>query len=112
MRWRARFVRWNFEPYGVAIDIDYARSVGIRPVVYGTVRAYARLPERDRPFFQNVGEKGGDWTPENEWRFHGSLSLAAIPSNKLRIIVRRESEIDAVQGLTRSQVIALTREAD
>jgi hypothetical protein len=110
MKWRARFVRWNFEPYGVAIDRAYAEFLGIRPVIYGASSEFAGLPERDKPYFQNLGEKGGDWKPEQEWRFHGNLSLGSIPPDKMRIIVRKESEIFAVEGLTSSEIVALTNE--
>ena len=112
MKWRARFVRWNFEPYGIAIDRAYAESLGLRPVIYGTSSQFAELSECDKPFFQNVGEGGGDWKPEREWRFHGNLSLASVPPDKMRIIVRKESEIAVVEGLTSSEIVALTNESD
>lgn len=110
MKWRARFVRWNFEPYGIAIDRTYAESLGIKPVIYGTSAEFAELSESDKPYFQNAGEKGGDWKPENEWRFHGDLSLTSVPPDNMRIIVRKESEIAIVEGLTSSEIVALTDE--
>ena len=110
MKWRARFVRWNFEPYGIAIDRICAESLGVRPVIYGTVAEFAELSESNKPYYQSVGEKGGDWKPEHEWRFYGNLSLASIPSDRMKIIVRNESDISVVQDLTSSEVIALTDE--
>ncbi len=112
MKWRARFVRWNFEPYGIAIDREIAKTLGIRPVIYGMSSTYLELPADDRPFFQNVGEKAGDWEPEREWRHYGDIDLSLIPSDKIKIIVRRENEIAAVQELTASEIIALTDEDD
>jgi hypothetical protein len=112
MKWRARFVRWNFEPYGIAVDSRYAESLGVRPVIYGTVAEFADLSENDKPYYQNVGERGGDWQPEHEWRFHGDLSLASIPPERMRIVVRRKSDISVVKDLTSSEVIALTDEGD
>ncbi len=110
MRWRARFVRWNFEPYGIAVDRDCARSIGIRPVIYARPADHANLPDEDKPYFQNMGERGGDWKPEREWRYHGDVRLSAIPASKMKIIVRRPSEIDQIQHLTSSEVISLTTE--
>lgn len=112
MKWRARFVRWNFEPYGVAIDTEYAQSIGIRPVTYGSSKSYTALSENDKPYFQNEGEKAGDWKPEREWRLHGDLDLRKIPYDKMKVIVRRKSEIDQVQDLTSSEIIPLTDEDD
>jgi hypothetical protein len=112
MKWRARFVRWNFEPYGIAIDIEYAKSIGIRPVIYGSSETYGSLAEDGRPFFQNKGEKAGDWKPEREWRLYGNLDLRRIPPGKMRVIVRRKSEIAQLQDLTSSEILALTGEDD
>ncbi len=112
MKWRARFVRWNFEPYGIAIDREFAKTLGIRPVIYGTSSTYSELASDSKPFFQNVGEKAGDWKPEREWRLHGDIDLSLIPSDKTKIIVRRQSEIETVRELTSSEIIALTDEDD
>ncbi len=110
MRWRARFLRWNFEPYGIAIDIDYADFMRIMRVSYGAPGLYSELPESKRPYFQNTGRKQADWTKEHEWRYHGNLSLAEAGSDKVKIIVRKKSEVTEVQRLTSFEVIALTRE--
>jgi hypothetical protein len=111
MKWRARFVRWNFEPYGIAIDRTYSESLDIRPVIYGTSSEFGDLSDCDKPYFQNAGEKGGDWRPENEWRYSGDLSLTGIPPDRMRIIVRKQSEIAAVESLTSSRIVALTNES-
>jgi hypothetical protein len=110
MKWRARFVRLNFEPYGIAIDHEFAQTLGIRPVIYGMSNTYSELPIDDKPFFQNLGEKAGDWEPEQEWRHCGDIDLSLIPSDKMKIIVRRQSEIETMRELTSSEIIALTDE--
>jgi hypothetical protein len=110
MAWRSRFVRWSFEPYGIAIDKEYALELGIRPVIYGKHDIYEGLTEEDKPLFQNEGEKAGDWRPEREWRYVGDIQLDTIPSDRMTIIVRRSSEIEIVKDLTDSRVVALTRE--
>jgi len=110
MKWRARFVRWNFEPYGIAIETGTALQLGMRPVVYGTHDDYDMLDDSDKSFYQNVGEKGGDWEPESEWRHAGVLDLNLVPPDRLRIIVRRKSELKVVREVTPIEVIALTDE--
>ena len=92
IRWRRRYVRWSFEPYGVAIDKDYARQIGIRPVIYDVPERYQKMDSSERPFYQNPGEKGGDWEPEQEWRYYGNLLLNDIPANKIKLIVRNKSD--------------------
>jgi hypothetical protein len=97
MTWRKRYVRYNFEPYGIAISRKMAASIGMRPVIYGPASLYKRLADSDKPFFQNEGGKGGDWRPENEWRYPGDLDLSQIPTDELLVIVRHHAEIEALR---------------
>jgi hypothetical protein len=92
IKWRPRYVRWNFEPCGVAIDKKYARSIGIRPVIYDSPERYYKLADEAKPFYQNPGEKGGEWEPEKEWRYHGNLDLAAIPPENILLLVRNKND--------------------
>lgn len=110
MKWRRRYVRPTFEPYGISIERSYAELTGIRPVIYGTSDHYNELSESDKPFFQSAGEKRGDWKPEKEWRYIDDLDLSAIPPERIKVIVRNQSEIAGVAELTSSEVIALTNE--
>jgi len=107
MRWRKRFVRWSFEPYGMGIKKDFALATGVRPVIYGTPEDYHALIEGDRPFFQNRGARGGDWEPENEWRHFGDLDLNIIPADQLMIIVRSPEEKTQVELTTEVKVLSL-----
>lgn len=93
IKWRPRYVRWNFEPFGIAIDKQYARSIGIRSVIYDTPERYYNLDDEDKPFYQNPGEKGGEWEPEREWRYHGNLDLSAIPPEKILLLVRNKEDV-------------------
>lgn len=99
MRWRRRYVRWSFEPYGIAIRNDAALAAGMRPVIYGTPADYQCLPEPDRPFFQNIGMRGGDWLPEKEWRHHGDFDLSKIPDESVKIMVRTPQEMPHIRAL-------------
>jgi hypothetical protein len=109
MRWRRRYVRWSFEPYGIAIRNDAAQAAGIRPVIYGTPADYQHLAEPDRPFFQNIGMRGGDWLPEKEWRHLGDLDLAKIPDEALKIMVHTSMEIPQIRILGDRDIAAMDR---
>jgi hypothetical protein len=99
MTWRKRYVRYNFEPYGIAISRRAATAFGIRPVIYGPSTLYKRLSDSDKPFFQSEGENGGDWRPENEWRHLGDLDLSQFSPSDTLVIVRDSSEIEAIKTL-------------
>lgn len=108
MRWRARYVRWGFEPYGIAISTGTARSIGLRPVIYGKPSLYETLNQQDKPFFQSQGIKDGEWRPENEWRHIGDLDLSVIKPSDMKIIVSKSDEVKAIEWFTESEVISLT----
>jgi hypothetical protein len=93
MTWRARYVRWNFEPYGIAIDRDFAARSGVKPVIYDLPEKYDALSDKDKPFYQNPGDKAGDWKPEKEWRHFGHLDLSRIPPEKIILLVRNKSDL-------------------
>jgi hypothetical protein len=93
MTWRARYVRWNFEPYGIAIERDFAIREGIKPVIYAKPEKYDELSDKEKPFYQNPGDKGGDWRPEMEWRHFGNLDLSRIPPEKIILLVRNGTDI-------------------
>jgi hypothetical protein len=92
LRWRPRYVRWNFEPYAVAIHKDYAMNMGVRPVIYAPPDDFHKLKDEDKPFYQNPGERGTDWRPEKEWRYHGNFSFEDIPADKIKVLVKSEQD--------------------
>ena len=108
MRWRKRYVRWNFEPYGIAIARPAAVDIGIRPVIYGRPELYKRLADPDKPYFQSEGIDGGDWREEAEWRFVGDLDIAGIDAKDLLIIVATSSEIARIKQLTDVEVVSFS----
>lgn len=110
MKWRRRYVRPTFEPYGIAIEKSCAEVVGIRPVIYGNKVDYQKLSEIERPYFQSEGEKYGDWKPEREWRYIGDLDLTSVPPDRMKVIVRKRSEIERIAKVTSAEVLALTNE--
>ena len=108
MSWRKRYVRWNFEPYGVAIAREAAVRAEIQPVIYGKPELYKKLLEPDKPFFQNEGEANGNWREEKEWRFPDDLHLSQFSSDELKIIVGKPDEIEFLSDITDSEIISFT----
>ena len=106
MRWRSRWARWSFEPYGIAISRDWALGNGLKPVRYVTESEWTSLTGSEKPFCHRVGGNAGAWPAEREWRCHGDLGLSAVPSDLLRVIVRDQEEILIIRGLTKAVVVA------
>ena len=90
MRWRKRYVRYSFEPYGIAVKQDAAAALGAREIHY-------ERPDRDqscdRLYVQSPGEKG-DWTKEREWRLRGCLRLDEIDPRDYFVIVYNGSDAE------------------
>ncbi|MFH2056869.1 MAG: hypothetical protein ABIJ61_13000 [bacterium] len=107
MRWRKRYVYYNFEPYGIAIHRDIARELGIRPVIYGPAEKYRQLAPGDRPYFQNQGERKADWLPEFELRHLGDLDFAALPAEAIKLLVYRGEDRDLLPADLPYEVIPL-----
>jgi len=107
MSWRKRYVRWNFEPYGVAISRQVAIDSGIQPVIYGAPGFYDRLTEPDKLYFQSEGESG-NWRVEKEWRYIGDYNLSNISPENIRIIVCRPSEIETFKDITAIKVLSFS----
>ena len=84
MRWRKRYVRYTFEPYGIAVRRSSLAGCGARPVTYEqdtNVNA-----EVDRLYTHAPG-KITDWTQEKEWRVSGDISLERIDRRDLIALV-------------------------
>ncbi len=83
MRWRQRFVRYTFEPYGIAIRRDRAIERGARPVLYAESVESAG---EDRMFVQTTGNRG-DWAREQEWRASGDFPLGGFDPDDCWVLV-------------------------
>ena len=93
MRWRKRFVRYNFEPYGIAVSRDTAIACGAKEV------AYVDDPESensDRLFVHAKGEKV-DWSDEQEWRLPGDLDLNDLPEKSYFAIVPDQGDAERLR---------------
>jgi len=85
MRWRRRYTRYSFEPYGLAFRAEILTKLGAKPVEYYQP---GRKPAGrcETLFYQSMGRLG-DWKAEKEWRLPGNLSLERIPRSDMLIIV-------------------------
>jgi len=85
MRWRRRYTRYSFEPYGLAIRRRVLEKLGAGPVEY--YQPGEKPPEeRESLFYQSMG-RVGDWKAEKEWRLPGDLNLEHIPRSDMLLIV-------------------------
>lgn len=87
MRWRKRYVRYTFEPWGIAIQREELVRRGAREVTYTNGRPDGPLTET---FFSHAEGADGHWREEREWRLPGNLTLGDIPPDSVRIIVPGE----------------------
>jgi len=91
MLWRNNRFRYNYEPYGIAINKDYLIKIGAKKVIYENNTNFNQLNEEEKPFFQYYG-KDKRWQFENEWRYLGNLNIENIPKQNILILVKTEKE--------------------
>jgi len=110
--YRRHRLRWDFEPYGVAISRERLVAIGSRPVLYGEYQDWERLEERDRPFFQCRGTRRGtcDWTSEGEWRVLGDLELCFFSRDDLFAFVSCDIEAQALSERFHWRVLSMESE--
>ena len=105
MKWRKRYVRPTFEPYGIAIFYRSAMQAGIRMVTYvknGEVQIDSDVaPELSQ------GYGTGDWPKEQEWRSVGDVDLSKIPEEDVVVLVPSKEEAEEFRKLTRFRVMPL-----
>jgi len=80
-QYRAALLRWNYEPFGIGIPIEIAKSVGIKPVKYLSPEQYSGIKPEERFLYQKHLPPEIDYSAEQEWRHLGDLNLSNI-SNK------------------------------
>ena len=104
MYWRSRYCQMSFEPYGVGIEKEYARSIGIQAVQYYKAKC---KPANVAPWLcQSIGKKS-DWRLEDEYRFLGDLDLSRIPNEKIICFCYQPNEARDIQKCFGIQSIAM-----
>lgn len=108
--YRRHRVRWDNQPYGLAIAAAWGRQRGIRPVVYGDESTWQQLPADTRAFFQIATTRSGpsiDWREEREWRHLGNLSLRNLPPDQAVVFVPAGPASDELLAISPWPVVAL-----
>jgi hypothetical protein len=108
MKWRARYRQMTFEPYGVAIQKEYALQLGVREVLYGSAEMFDCLGKEEQPYFQNIG-KIGYWKPENEYRHLGDVELQSLPDDVLFAVVWKKEEAASLQTISDKRIVTMYR---
>lgn len=103
MRWRSRYIQMSFEPYGIGIEKEFARSYGIVPVQYYRKK---KPPKCERWLTQSVGTSG-NWSKEAEYRFKGDLDFSDIPGDKLIIFCYLPSESEYISSRFRLITVSI-----
>ena len=106
---RPHLNRWDFEPFGIAIDRELLQNLGAQPVIYGNESDWGQHVDQDRPFFQLRRSKSDqiDWELEREWRILGDLKLDEIPFDQAIVFVPSESAAEIVARLSRWPIVVL-----
>lgn len=112
--------RWDFEPYGLCFRRDALKARGARPVRYGDERAWERMAEEARPYFQRrwtrqrkrKGRGQGstdtmDWSNEHEWRLFGDLILDSVSPDDLVIFVPSAPEAKKLVPVSHWPVVVI-----
>ncbi|MCD6217247.1 hypothetical protein J7L05_05235 [bacterium] len=110
MRWRKRYCRYTFEPYGIAIRKEAAIDAGIRPVTYiGNPNSPDRIrsSQMTKPDEYTQTCSKGEWWRESEWRFIGNLDLSRFAPADIRVIVPSNNQIRQFSDLSKINAISL-----
>ncbi len=109
MRYRARYRQMSFEPYGIGIEREEAKRIGIKPVEYYNAEKNSKPPGIPAWLTQSEGMKG-DWKAEDEYRCRGSINLDDISADKICLFCRFESEAQILREQFDYNVYAICRE--
>ncbi len=110
MKWRRRYCRYTFEPYGIAIRKEAAIDSGIKPVTYIGKNQITEgfnplLLQKPDEYTQTCSK--GEWWRESEWRFIGNLDLSRFAPADIRVIVPSNSQTRQFSDLSRCNAISL-----
>jgi hypothetical protein len=106
---RSHLRRWDFVPFGIAVERQWIEEHGGRPVIYGDEATWQGLPETERPLFQLSRSRSGkiDWTIEQEWRWMGDLRLDQMPLNSVAVFVPTLEDAQAMLELSNWPIVIL-----
>jgi hypothetical protein len=96
MKWRSRYCRMAFEPYGIGIEKTTAMQLGIVPVKYYRKGEYPKNAISWK--LQSMGMKT-DWQQEMEYRYPGDFSLWDIDHNNILCFCHTRDEAEMIEKL-------------
>ncbi len=80
--------RFDFEPWGIAIQKRGLVRLGVKPVIYGDDEAWCSLAPEDRPFFQKATSGGATSNSEElEWRAIADVHLSQFSTAEVCVFV-------------------------
>jgi len=89
--------RFDFEPWGVAVEKSAIIALGAEPVIYGQDEDWQKLEPSRRPHFQKATKGGATCnSEEREWRTTGDVDLCRIPRDSVHIFVENAKAADLV----------------
>ncbi len=108
-RFRSHLGRWDFEPFGIAVDRAYFKHIGGRSVIYGNEETWESLSDDQRPFFQRTdsSKANRDWTIEAEWRVLGDLDLGVLPRDKAFVFVPDPVSAQTIAEMSTLSVVVI-----
>lgn len=103
--------RWDFEPYGIAIDRSWLIAAGAREVIYGDDATWDSMSPEERPFFQKVSQQQSsiDWSMEREWRVCGDVDFSNVPKDQAVAFVPSKSEAQMLCRVSKWPVVVVDR---
>ena len=113
-RFQSHLGRWDWEPYGLMIDLDWMVEQGAEQVQYLSPEEAKHRDADSLVYCQVVSSHGGkhDWTQEKEWRVAGDLRLNRVPFEKCFVFVPNDSEAKKIQRLSRWPILSLEQAGD
>lgn len=94
MKWRSRYRQMAFEPYGIGIEKDEAKRLGILPVHYYRKGEYVKNQKPWR--LQSAGMRT-NWERELEYRYPGDLHLSDTELNKIVCFCHTQDEAAVIE---------------
>ena len=101
--------RWDFEPYGIAIERSWLIALGAREVIYGDDATWDAMSPDERPFFQKVSQNSGsiDWSIEREWRVPCDVDLSGIARDRAVVFVPSIGEAELLRRVSLWPVVVV-----
>ena len=106
---RSHLSRWDFLPFGIAIDRHVLERIGARRVIYRADSDWPEIAPADRPFYQVASSESGkiDWRQEKEWRLVGELDLKQLGHDEAVVFVPTLQDAETVSSISRWPVVVL-----